>query len=43
MQNAKAQLETAELFAWTAATVSAAALSELIFTLVLRTYRRGKG
>jgi NitT/TauT family transport system permease protein len=43
MQTAKAQLETAELFAWTAATVSAAALSELIFTLVIRAYRRRKG
>jgi NitT/TauT family transport system permease protein len=43
MQNAKAQLETAELFAWTAATVIAAALSELICTLVLFMYRRRKG
>jgi NitT/TauT family transport system permease protein len=40
MQNAKAQLETAELFAWTAATVAAAALSQLLFTLLLPAYRR---
>ncbi|MDR3303585.1 MAG: ABC transporter permease subunit [Treponema sp.] len=32
MQMAKAQLETAELFAWTLATVSAAALSQALFT-----------
>jgi NitT/TauT family transport system permease protein len=43
MQTAKAQLETAELFAWTAATVSAAALSEWIFTLILGVYRRREG
>jgi ABC-type nitrate/sulfonate/bicarbonate transport system ATPase subunit len=35
MQTAKAQLETAELFAWTAAAVIAAALSESILTLAL--------
>ncbi|AEF86052.1 putative ABC transporter, permease protein [Treponema primitia ZAS-2] len=33
MQRAKAQFETPELFAWTAATVIAAALSEALFTL----------
>jgi NitT/TauT family transport system permease protein len=41
MQRAKAQLETAELFAWTAATVIAAALSELLFTLLIRRWNRG--
>jgi NitT/TauT family transport system permease protein len=35
MQNAKAQLETAELFAWTAGTVIAAAFSQLLLTLIL--------
>jgi NitT/TauT family transport system permease protein len=35
MQNAKAQLETAELFAWTAGTVCAAALSQAALTLIL--------
>jgi NitT/TauT family transport system permease protein len=43
MQTAKAQLETAELFAWTAATVAAAALSEGIFTLILGVSRRREG
>jgi NitT/TauT family transport system permease protein len=32
MQNAKAQLETAELFAWTAGTVCAAAFSQFILS-----------
>ncbi|MDR1985502.1 MAG: ABC transporter permease subunit [Treponema sp.] len=36
MQMAKAQLETPELFAWTLATVIAAALSQGILTLILR-------
>jgi NitT/TauT family transport system permease protein len=36
MQNAKGQLETAELLAWTAGTVCAAALSRFIMDLVLR-------
>jgi NitT/TauT family transport system permease protein len=36
MQNAKAQLETAELFAWTAGTVMAAALSQLLLTLIIK-------
>jgi NitT/TauT family transport system permease protein len=36
MQNAKARLETPELFAWTAATVIAAALSQALLTLFLR-------
>jgi NitT/TauT family transport system permease protein len=40
MQTAKAQLETAELFAWTAATVIAAALSELALGLLV--YRKGR-
>jgi NitT/TauT family transport system permease protein len=40
MQNAKAQLETAELFAWTAGTVCAAALSQLILTLILLRIQR---
>ncbi|MDR1374419.1 MAG: ABC transporter permease subunit [Treponema sp.] len=40
MQNAKAQLETAELFAWTAAAVIAAALSQLLLNLAEGAYRR---
>jgi NitT/TauT family transport system permease protein len=36
MQNAKAQLETAELFAWTAGTVIAAALSQALLTAILK-------
>jgi NitT/TauT family transport system permease protein len=40
MQSAKAQLETAELFAWTAGTVIAAALSQLILGLVLKSLKR---
>jgi NitT/TauT family transport system permease protein len=35
MQRAKAQLETAELFAWTAATVLAAALAQGLLTVIL--------
>jgi NitT/TauT family transport system permease protein len=35
MQRAKAQLETPELFAWTLATVIAAALTEWAVSLVL--------
>ena len=43
MQVAKAQLETPELFAWTAATVIAAALSQGILSLALKRagWRRG--
>ncbi|MDR1177576.1 MAG: ABC transporter permease subunit [Spirochaetaceae bacterium] len=41
MQRAKARLETAELFAWTAATVLAAGLSELLFTLLMRRWKKG--
>ena len=40
MQAAKAQLETAELFAWTAGTVIAAALSQALLTLALRRMQR---
>jgi NitT/TauT family transport system permease protein len=40
MQNAKAQLETAELFAWTAGTVCAAALSQGVLTLVIAGLKR---
>jgi NitT/TauT family transport system permease protein len=40
MQNAKAQLETAELFAWTAGTVCAAAFSQFILSLILRGLNR---
>jgi NitT/TauT family transport system permease protein len=40
MQNAKAQLETAELFAWTAGTVLAAALSQALLDLVQKTAGR---
>jgi NitT/TauT family transport system permease protein len=44
MQMAKSHLETPELFAWTAATVIAASLSQLALTLVLRRYKkRGLG
>jgi NitT/TauT family transport system permease protein len=45
MQRAKAQLETPELFAWTAATVIAAALSQALLTVLLRilTARSHKG
>jgi NitT/TauT family transport system permease protein len=40
MQTAKAQLETAELFAWTAGTVAAAALSQLLLSLALKLFER---
>jgi NitT/TauT family transport system permease protein len=40
MQRAKAQLETPELFAWTVATIIAAALTEAAASLLLRAGRR---
>jgi NitT/TauT family transport system permease protein len=40
MQQAKAQLETPELFAWTVATVIAAALTQVLISVVIR--RRGR-
>jgi NitT/TauT family transport system permease protein len=40
MQAARAQLETAELFAWTAGTVIAAGLSQALLGLVLRRMQR---
>ena len=40
MQRAKAQLETPELFAWTVATIIAAAFTELAFTALLLARRR---
>ena len=40
MQQAKAQLETPELFAWTAATVFAAALSQGALSIVLKHFGR---
>jgi NitT/TauT family transport system permease protein len=40
MQQAKARLETPELFAWTIATVSAAAFTQGLFTVLLRIFRR---
>jgi NitT/TauT family transport system permease protein len=40
MQRAKAQLETPELFAWTLATILAAALTELVAVALLRIRRR---
>jgi len=42
MQQAKAQLETPELFAWTAATVIAAALTEAVLFLAIRLYSRSR-
>jgi NitT/TauT family transport system permease protein len=42
MQNARARLETAELFAWTAGTVCAAAFSQGLLSLVLRVLRKRK-
>jgi len=42
MQQAKAQLETPELFAWTAATVIAAASTQGILSLVLKHCGRGR-
>jgi NitT/TauT family transport system permease protein len=41
MQQAKAMLETPELFAWTAATVIAAASTQGILSLVLKQFGRG--
>jgi NitT/TauT family transport system permease protein len=43
MQMAKAQLETPELFAWTVATVCAAACSEWLLTRILRTLSGKRG
>jgi NitT/TauT family transport system permease protein len=43
MQLAKAHLETPELFAWTAATVIAAALSQLILSLALILLKKRSG
>jgi NitT/TauT family transport system permease protein len=40
MQNAKAQLETAELFAWTMGTVCAAAFSQSVLSLILTRIKR---
>ena len=42
MQQAKAQLETTELFAWTAATVIAAALSQAVLSFLLKSRRKSK-
>jgi NitT/TauT family transport system permease protein len=42
MQRAKANLETDELFAWTAATVIAAALSQGALSLIIKKWSRGK-
>jgi NitT/TauT family transport system permease protein len=42
MQNAKAQLETPELFAWTAAAVLLAGTTDAALSLVLR-HRRAHG
>jgi len=42
MQQAKAQLETPELFAWTAATVIAAASTQGVFSLLIKQYGRGR-
>jgi NitT/TauT family transport system permease protein len=42
MQRAKAQLETPELFAWTLATVIAAALTEWVASLALGKKRYGR-
>jgi len=42
MQQAKAQLETPELFAWTAATVIAAAATQGMLSLAMRVYGRRK-
>jgi NitT/TauT family transport system permease protein len=43
MQRARAQLETAELFAWTAATVLAAAAAQGLLSAVLFLFRRRPG
>ncbi|MDR3343357.1 MAG: ABC transporter permease subunit [Treponema sp.] len=40
MQMAKAQFETPELFAWTVATIAAAALSQGLLTLILSRYKK---
>jgi NitT/TauT family transport system permease protein len=40
MQQARANLETPELFAWTAATIIAAATAQGIFSLALRRFKR---
>jgi NitT/TauT family transport system permease protein len=40
MQQAKAQLETPELFAWTVATVFAAALSQSLLSLLLSALKK---
>ena len=40
MQAAKAQLETAELFAWTAGAVIAAALSQFVLSFIIKLLRR---
>jgi len=42
MQQAKAQLETPELFAWTAATVCAAAFSQGLLSLAIKLHGRGR-
>ena len=42
MQRAKAQLETPELFAWTLATIAAAALTEAASSVLLRVRRKGR-
>jgi NitT/TauT family transport system permease protein len=42
MQTAKAQLEIPDLFAWTAATVIAAGLSELLLSLAAARYTQGR-
>jgi NitT/TauT family transport system permease protein len=42
MQQAKAQLETPELFAWTAATVIAAAFTQAMLSIALKAFRRLK-
>ncbi|GHV90554.1 hypothetical protein AGMMS50268_10570 [Spirochaetia bacterium] len=43
MQRARIQLETAELFAWTAGTVLAAALSQLLLSLAIRFFNSRGG
>ena len=42
MQQAKAQLETPELFAWTAATVCAGAFSQGLLSLAIKLHGRGR-
>ena len=42
MQQARSHLETAELFAWTAATVIAAAFTQGLLSLVLKRHGKGK-